>query len=286
MSASPEGTTVRAAVDAVRRRIARLDARLLVQHVAGIGHAEFLAHPERLLAADELRLFMDLVARRAHGEPLAYLTGEREFFGRSFRVTPEVLVPRPDTERLVLAAREAAQARAGLRIVDLGTGSGVIAVTLALECPHAELTAVELSPGALAVARDNALRLGARVRFLAGDWYAPLAGERFDLIVANPPYVAASDPHLAQDGLPFEPDLALTDGGDGLGCLRAIVAAAPEYLAPGGGVLLEHGYDQAAAVRALLAARGFLAIRSLRDLGGNERVSGGVLPGPGSSPPG
>ncbi|HEY5762236.1 MAG TPA: peptide chain release factor N(5)-glutamine methyltransferase [Rhodocyclaceae bacterium] len=272
-----DGTvTVREAVDAVRRRIARLDARLLVQHIVGIGHAEFLAHPERRLSHDEANAFMALVNRRANGEPLAYLTGEREFFGRSFAVTADVLIPRPDTERLVLAAIEVAEERGGeAAILDLGTGSGAIAVTLALELPGARLTATDLSAAALTVAGRNAAVLGATVSFVASDWYAALGPTQFDLIVSNPPYVAAGDPHLAQDGLPFEPDLALTDGGDGLACLREIIAGAPAFLAPGGQLLLEHGYDQAAAVRALLARAGFIAIASRRDLSGHERVSGG-----------
>ena len=273
-----DGTvTVREAVDAVRRRIARLDARLLVQHIVGIGHAQFLAHPERRLSHDEANAFMALVNRRANGEPLAYLTGEREFFGRSFAVTADVLIPRPDTERLVLAALECAEARPNpLEILDLGTGSGAIAITLALELPGATVTATDVSAPALSVAGRNAQALGATVRFVASDWYAALASVRFDLIVSNPPYVAAGDPHLAQDGLPFEPDLALTDGGDGLACLRAIVAGAPACLAPGGRLLLEHGYDQAEAVREMLAVAGFVSIASLRDLSGHERVSGGV----------
>lgn len=276
MSPADGTVTVREAVEAVRRRIPRLDARLLVQHVLGIGHVEFLTRPDRRLGHEEAKAFMDLVNRRAHGEPLAYLTGEREFFGRTFRVSPAVLIPRPDTERLVLAAIESIRGRPA-SIVDLGTGSGAIAVSLALELPAAALVATDLSPAAIAIAQANAEALGATVEFLESDWYAELAGRRFDLIVSNPPYVAAGDPHLAQDGLPFEPDLALTDGGDGLACLRTIIAGAAAHLSPGGRLLVEHGYDQAAAVRGLLSAAGFSAIESLRDLGGNERVSGGVL---------
>jgi release factor glutamine methyltransferase len=278
MNPAADGTvTVRAAVDAVRRRIPRLDARLLVQHIARIGHAEYLAHPERPLSAAEQEAFMALVNRRANGEPLAYLTGEREFFGRSFAVTPAVLIPRPDTERLVLAALERLPADVAPAILDLGTGSGAIAVTLALECRRATVTAVDVSPAALAIARANAAALGAAVEFVESDWFAALAGRRFDLIVANPPYVAAGDRHLAQDGLPFEPDLALAGGADGLACLRVIVAGAPAHLADGGRLLVEHGYDQAAAVRALLAAQGFRQVASWRDLSGLERVSGGCL---------
>lgn len=262
----------------VKGRIPRMDARLLLQHTLGIDHVQFLTHGERRLTPAQLEQFMGLVMRREREEPLAYLTGEREFYGRSFHVSPAVLIPRPDTELLVMLALEHARHRPAPRIADLGTGSGAVAVTLALECPTARVTATDLSPDALAVARANGERLGARVDFRLGDWLTPLAEERFDLIVSNPPYVAARDPHLAQNGLPFEPDLALTDGGDGLSCLRAIVAAAPACLVPGGWLFLEHGYDQAAAVRELLRAAGFKDIASRRDLGDIERVSGGRLP--------
>lgn len=280
---SGETLTVRAAVDLVRRRIARLDARLLVQHRLGISHADYLTHPDRRLGSDEERDFFELVKRRERGEPLAYITGEREFFGRSFAVSPAVLIPRPDTERLVLLALERMREYPAPRVLDLGTGSGAIAVSLAAECPAAQVAAVDLSPEALTVARGNARRHGVDVRFLHGDWYAPVAGERFALLVANPPYVARNDPHLEQDGLPFEPDLALTDQsdqGDGLGCLRTIIAGAPPQLESGGWLLCEHGYDQAAACRELFAEAGFKHVGSWRDLAGIERVTGGRwLPG-------
>lgn len=267
--------TIRAAVNLVRRRIPRLDARLLVQHLLGIGHAEYLAYPERPLDAEQERAFFELVKRRERGEPLAYITGEREFFGRSFAVTQDVLIPRPDTELLVLLALERMLAFDEPRVLDLGAGSGAIAVTLAAERPRAGVCAGDISAAALAVAERNAARHRARVRWLLGDWYGPVAGERFDLIVANPPYVAAQDPHLAQDGLPFEPDIALTDGADGLSCLRTIIAGAPAHLVPGGWLLCEHGYDQAATCRELFAASGFKHVGSWRDLAAIERVTGG-----------
>ncbi|HPT50947.1 MAG TPA: peptide chain release factor N(5)-glutamine methyltransferase [Accumulibacter sp.] len=263
---------------AARQRIDRLDARLLVEHVAACTHAELLAHPERLLSAAQTGELAALVARRARGEPLAYLLRSAGFHGLEFAVTPDVLIPRPETERLVELALERLPAVPAPRIVDLGTGSGILAITLARHCPQATVTAVDLSPAALDVARANAARHGVAVRFCQGDWYLPLGDARFDLIVANPPYVADGDPHLRGDGLPYEPRMALTDGqpgGDGLACIQAIVADSGEHLAPGGWLLLEHGYDQADAVRELLRAHGLVEIASWRDLGGIERVSGG-----------
>jgi release factor glutamine methyltransferase len=209
---------------------------------------------------------------------LAYLLGSADFHGLDFVVSPAVLIPRPDTEVLVTLAAERAHRLAAPRIVDLGTGAGIVAVMLARLCPAAAVFAVDVSSAALEVATLNARRHGVPVSFLAGDWYEPLGGARFDLIVSNPPYVVDGDPHLQQNGLPYEPQSALTDGvagGDGLSCIRAIVAGAPAHLSPAGWLLLEHGYDQAVAVRALLAAAGFSGVASWRDTAGIERVSGG-----------
>ncbi|MFC5301568.1 peptide chain release factor N(5)-glutamine methyltransferase [Azospira restricta] len=274
---APAAQTIRAAVEQVRRRVPRLDARLLMQHLLGITHAQFLADPDRRLSGEQIEAFMTLVLRRERGEPVAYLVGEKDFYSRSFKVTPAVLIPRPDTELIVTLALKRLQTLAWPRVLDLGTGSGAIAVTLACEHPEAAVLAVDVSPAALAVARENAARLGGKVGFVESDWFSALADERFDLIVANPPYVAARDPHLSQDGLPFEPDLALTDGADGLSCIRRIVAEAPAHLVPGGLLLIEHGYDQGAAVRALLAAGPFADVCTWQDLSGNDRVSGGCL---------
>lgn len=281
-AAAPPATIGAAWRDACRH-IDRLDARLLVEYVSGCTHAQLIADPQRPLAADAAQRLQSLVLRRLAGEPLAYLVGSAGFHGLDFAVSPAVLIPRPDTELLVeLALERAAMVSGALRIVDLGTGSGAIAVTLAHKLaqrqPAAAVTAVDRSPAALAVARANALRHAVAVDFVEGDWFSPLAGKRFELIVANPPYVAAGDPHLALNGLPFEPLMALSDGGDGLACLRAIVSDAAAHLADGGWLLLEHGYDQAAAVRALLDAAGFADVASWRDLGGKERVSGGRRP--------
>lgn len=263
-----------------RPKIDRLDARLLLQYATGCTHTDLLARPETPVMAPAFDQFAAWVERRAAGEPLAYLLGEAEFRGRVFQVSPEVLIPRPETEVLIDLALEKLQGMARPSVVDLGTGSGIVAVSLALECPDATVAAVDLSPGALAVARNNAGRLGARVDFHEGDWFAPLAGQRFDVIVSNPPYVAEGDPHLELNGLPHEPRLALTDrepGGNGLACIRRIVAAAAAHLKPGGWLLFEHGYDQGEASRNLLAAAGFKDAFTHPDLAGIARVSGAHL---------
>ncbi len=263
-----------------RGRIDRLDARLLLEHATGCTHTDLLARPETSVIAPAWAQFAEWVGRRATGEPLAYLLGEAEFRGRCFQVSPDVLIPRPETEVLIELAQARIAGLAAPRLADLGTGSGIVAISLALECPAAQVVATDLSPGALAVARNNAGRLGARIDFRLGDWFAPLAGERFDLVVSNPPYVAEDDPHLALNGLPHEPRMALTDqesGGNGLACIRCIVAAAPAHLNPGGWLLFEHGYDQGEASRNLLRAAGFKDAFTHPDLAGIDRVSGGHL---------
>lgn len=269
-------STVAAALAAARAKLPAAEARLLLGHVLGRSAAWLMAHDDEALGEEALLRFAALAARRAGGEPVAYLTGQREFFGRDFAVSPAVLIPRPETELLV----EIALARlfAGARILDLGTGSGCIAITFALEFPQSLVTAVDWSEAALTVARGNAEQLGARVRFVCSDWFASLPGESFDLIVANPPYIAATDPHLAAGDLRHEPVAALSSGADGLDAIRHIIAAAPGFLAPGGQLWLEHGYDQATAVSALLTAAGLSDIEQHRDLADIIRVSGGRLP--------
>lgn len=265
------------------RRVDRLDARLLLEHVCVCTHADLIAYPDREMTPIQAERFGALLERRAAGEPLAYLLGSAFFYGLEFSVSPAVLIPRPDTEVLVEQARRRAQALSAPGIVDLGTGSGIVAIVLARLCPAAEITAIDKSPAALEVARTNAARHGAAIRFLAGDWYAPLGDERFDLVVSNPPYIADADPHLQQNGLPFEPQLALTDGiagGDGLACIRAIVAGARDHLRPDGWLLIEHGYDQAVKVCDLLQEAGFADVESWRDEALIERVSGGRCPKP------
>lgn len=264
------------ALTAARGRIERLDARLLLEYAANCTHADLLAHPETPLSAPAEAKYLSWVGRRAAGEPLAYLVGEAEFRGRVFQVSPDVLIPRPETEVLVELVLACAGKFERPRILDLGTGSGIVAISLALECPAA-VVAVDLSEAAISVARNNADRLGAAVDFRCGDWYAPVAGQRFDLIVSNPPYVAAGDPHLAGDGLPFEPQSALTDGDDGLSCIRAIIAGAAAHLNPGGRLLFEHGWNQGEAARNLLAAAGFQGPLTRPDLAGIDRVSGAQL---------
>ncbi|MFN3544301.1 MAG: peptide chain release factor N(5)-glutamine methyltransferase [Thiobacillus sp.] len=258
-------------------REARLEARVLAAFAWNVAPAWLLAHDTDVPPAEQAAAFDALLTRRLAGEPVAYLTGVREFFGRPFVVTPDVLIPRPDTELLVDLASARIPPDEPINVLDLGTGSGCIAITLALERPHAHVTAVDRSPAALAVAQRNAELLDARVEFLTGNWFEGLAGRRFDLIVSNPPYVAANDPHLAQGDVRFEPATALAAGVDGLDDLRRLVAAAPVHLAPGGALLLEHGYDHAEAVRRLLDAHGYSEVQSWCDLAGIPRVSGGKV---------
>lgn len=253
-----------------------LENRILLCHALGLPRVALITQSERVLTDDEAAALNALARRRLDGEPIAYITGQREFFGLPFKVTPAVLIPRPDTELLVELAL--ARLPANGRLLDMGTGSGAIAVALAHTRFDADVTALDVSEDALAVARENAAANGARVRFLRSDWYDALDGERFGVIASNPPYIVAGDRHLAEGDLRFEPIDALTDHGDGLSDLRAIVAGAIDRLEAGGWLLLEHGYDQAAAVRALLAARGFADVQSWRDLAGIERVSGGQRP--------
>ncbi|MEK0094298.1 peptide chain release factor N(5)-glutamine methyltransferase [Bordetella pertussis] len=256
----------------------RLEARMLAEHVLGRSRAWLLAHDTDPVEPAHEAAWRQLAARRLAGEPMAYLLGGREFMGHWYALTPDVLIPRPDTELLVETALHWLQGRAAPRVLDLGTGSGAIAVSAALGCPQAEVTATDLSAAALAVAEGNAQRLGARVRCLAGDWYEALpAQDRYDLIVSNPPYIAREDAHLAQGDLRFEPRGALTDENDGLAALARIAGGAPGRLLPGGAIWMEHGWDQAEAARALLRQAGLREVHSRRDLAGIERISGGYL---------
>ncbi|RJG15857.1 peptide chain release factor N(5)-glutamine methyltransferase [Massilia cavernae] len=253
-----------------------LENRILLCHALGLTRVGLITQSGRALTEAEAATLAQLVERRWNGEPIAYIVGKREFFGLDFRVTGAVLIPRPDTELLVELALERLPAKG--RVLDMGTGSGAIAVAIAHTRPDAAVTALDVSPEALDVARSNAIANGAAVRFLESDWFGAIEGEQFDLIVSNPPYIAAGDEHLAQGDLRFEPSGALTDHADGLSALRAIVLGAPAHLAPGNWLLMEHGYDQAAQVRALLDARGYLEVQSWRDLAGIERVTGGRAP--------
>lgn len=270
--------TVKAALEELMTQMDRTDAVVIMAEVLGVNRAWIAANPMKILTESQDAQIDMLGAQRAMGRPVAYLLNRREFYGRDFALDSAVLIPRPETETLV----EAALARMGPKdtFLELGTGSGAIAVTLACQRPEASGVATDSSAAALRVARGNAGRhhCEGRIEFLPGSWYEPVAGRRFDLVVSNPPYVAAGDPHLAQGDLRFEPAEALTDGSpDGLASIRAIAAGAPGHLKPGGWLLLEHGYDQADAVRDILAAAGFERLVSLPDLAGIARVAGGMM---------
>lgn len=268
-------TTVGEALRGARTMVSPAEARLLLRHVLGCTAAWLETHRDDPLDPERAAAFSLLVARRAAGEPVAYMLGRREFYGREFEVSPAVLIPRPETELLVDLAVARLRDVAAPRILDLGTGSGCIAVTLALELPEAEVVAVDRSVMALATAEGNAERLGARVLLAESNWFSDLAEERFDLIVSNPPYISTDDPHLHAGDLRHEPLSALASGRDGLDAIRRICAEAAEHLSPGGGLMFEHGYDQAAAAVGLLAENGFIEIEQHRDLAGIARVSGG-----------
>lgn len=257
----------------------RLEARMLLQHALGVSRTWLISHDTDAVPEAQVEAFLGLQTRREQGEPVAYLLGEREFMGHRFQVGPGVLIPRPETELLVEQAQAALSHAKAPRVLDLGTGSGAIAVSIALAMPEAYVTATDASPQALALAQQNAASLGARVAFRQGDWYQALPADAgpFDLIVSNPPYIAAGDAHLAQGDLRFEPDMALTDGADGLAAIRVIIEQAPRWLAPGGQLWLEHGYDQAQAVQQLLRQAGFTQVSSLPDLAGIPRATGGHI---------
>ncbi|OWW19222.1 peptide chain release factor N(5)-glutamine methyltransferase [Noviherbaspirillum denitrificans] len=251
-----------------------LEARILLSHALQLSRVQLITQSERILSQNEADAVNALFERRLQGEPIAYILGEREFFGLALHTTPDVLIPRSETELLVELALDRMPGQA--RILDMGTGSGAIAIAIAHTNPEASVTALDASEGALAVARRNAERHNTRVRFLHSDWYSALGTEQFDIIVSNPPYIVAGDPHLSQGDLRFEPVDALTDHGDGLSAIRAIIDGTPKHLVPGGWLLMEHGYDQASAVRNLLLRQGFRDVQSWQDLAGIERVTGGI----------
>jgi release factor glutamine methyltransferase len=259
------------------KREARIEARALAVHAWQVDAAWLIAHDSDALSREMLAAFHSLLTRRVEGIPIAYLVGSREFYGRPFQVSPDVLIPRPDTELLVELALDRIPPDRPADVLDLGTGSGCIAITLALECPLARVTAVDRSTAALKIAQYNADILDARVEFLSSDWFADLTGRRFDLIVSNPPYIPAADPHLARGDVRFEPVTALAAGADGLDDLRRLSRDARTHLKAGGTLLLEHGYDQGDAAQALLRMNGFDDPQSWPDLAGIPRVSGGKL---------
>ena len=268
---------VRTLLVAVTARLGeRADAEALLLHVLGQSRSWLFAHADDALDTDVRTAFEALVARRAAGEPVAYLTGRRGFWTLELEVTPATLIPRPETELLVELALERLPRDIACRVADLGTGSGAIALALASERSQAQVVATDASVDALAVARRNTQRLGIRnVRFVQGDWLAPLVGERFVLVVSNPPYIEAADPHLAQGDLRYEPAAALASGADGLDAIRRIVADACAHLEPGGWLLFEHGWNQGDAARALLREAGYVQVFTAQDLEARDRVSGG-----------
>jgi release factor glutamine methyltransferase len=247
------------------------EARLLLAEASGFSHASVLACPERKLPAEIEQTFFQCVARRKRGEPIAYIVGHKEFYGLDLIVNPAVLIPRPETELLVDLALQ----REFSSVVDLGTGSGAIALAIKHQRPQARVVAVEASAAALVVAQRNAVKHGLEIEFRHGRWLEPLSGERFHLIVANPPYVAEGDQHLGDLG--FEPRGALVSGPDGLDAIREIAQDAPRYLAPGGWLLVEHGMGQDAAVGALLSQAGLEELDSCPDLARIPRVAGGKV---------
>jgi len=260
----------------VRRLGERVDAEALLLHVLDKPRSWLFAHADEAVDEASARAYAILVERRAAGEPVAFLTGRRGFWTLELEVTPATLIPRAETERLVELALERLPADRTARVADLGTGSGAVALAIASERPLAQLVATDASAAALAVARRNAQRHGLqRVAFLQGDWLAPLYGGRFDLVVSNPPYIEADDPHLAQGDLRFEPRSALVAGADGLDDIRRIVADARAVLAPGGWLLFEHGWNQGASARGLLADAGYAQVFTGQDLEARDRVSGG-----------
>jgi release factor glutamine methyltransferase len=253
---------------------ARLDAEALLMHATGFDRAALVARGDLALDPKQRGHLETLLARRAAGEPVAYLTGRREFWSLDIEVTPDTLIPRPETELLVERALMLIPHDAEWRVADLGTGSGAIALAIARERPCCRVVATDRSAAALAVAQRNAQSLGlTNVEFRSGHWLDPLAGESFELIASNPPYVRARDPHLAQGDVRFEPRAALVAGPDGLEAIRAIAEGAREALLPGGWLLLEHGHDQAAEVARLLRWYGYGEITSHRDLAGIDRVT-------------
>lgn len=274
-------TEVRTLLAAATRTLGeRVDAEALLLHVLQRPRSWLFAHADDLLDAASEAAVLALVQRRAAGEPVAYLTGRRGFWTLELEVTPATLIPRPETELLVELALQRVAPAAAVQVADLGTGSGAIALAIASERPQAQVLATDASIEALAVARRNAQRLGvANLRFAHGDWLAPLEGGRFALVVSNPPYIEAGDPHLAQGDLRFEPASALASGADGLDDIRRIVQGARGVLQRGGWLLLEHGWQQGAAVRALLCQAGYAQVFTAQDLEARERVSGGCLPG-------
>lgn len=276
--------TIGDALRVAQSKIDRIDAQMLIAHALHLSRASVIANADRALTPEQALMLELQIAARERGVPVAQIIGAREFYGRTFQINEHVLIPRPETEILIEQALAPVSKQKWLKtpvnrrlsILDLGTGSGAIAITLALELPHASVTAVDRSPHALALARANATKLGANVAFLESDWFQAVAGKQFDLIVSNPPYIAREDKHLHEGDLRFEPRMALTDeSDDGLASIRLIVANAPLHLQEGGWLMFEHGYDQGAAARELLTLRDFTNISTINDLAAIPRITMG-----------
>ncbi len=258
----------------------RLEAETLLSHVTGQNRTYFRTWPEKTLSDEQHEQFQHLVARRLNGEPVAYLTGFQDFWSLNLKVTPDTLVPRGDTELLVEQALERIPSDQTWHIADLGTGSGAIALSLALERPRCHVVATDINPDTLAIAKHNAqANQLSNVDFKLSNWLKELGAQQFELIASNPPYIAEDDPHLNGDSLPHEPHGALTPGGDGLSALRTIIDQARQHLCSPGWLLLEHGYDQGDAVQHLLRESGYRDVQTYLDLGGNPRMSCGRYDG-------
>jgi release factor glutamine methyltransferase len=271
------GMDIRAAEKVASSKLPILETRLLLSHALGLSRIELITQSETVLSSEQLQCCNDLFYRRMQGEPIAYILGEREFFGRMFAVSPAVLIPRPDTELLVELALENIPQHGN--VLDLGTGSGAIAISIAAERPDCQLLACDISQEALDVAQKNAQTLVANknISFIQSDWYTQIPPQSFDCIVSNPPYIVKEDVHLNQGDLRFEPINALTDHDDGLSAYRNIINGAPNFLKKGGMLLFEHGYNQFEAVQKLLLDHGFIEVQSWQDLAGIWRVTGGRL---------
>ena len=265
---------------AVSSDSASLDAEILLGHVLGKPRTYLRAWPERKPSADQVVFFQCLIRKRLRGMPVAYLTGQREFWSREFHVSPDVLIPRPETELLIEISLALIAKDASAKIIDLGTGSGIIAVTLAKELPKSEITATDLSTAVLKQAKRNAAQHNAdHIRFILSDWLAEVPQEKFDLVISNPPYIAENDRHLAQGDLRFEPKSALTASRDGLADIETIADSALGYLKSGGHLLIEHGFDQEEPVQSIFRNRGYDCVRTYKDLSGRPRATYGFFKG-------
>ncbi len=285
----PMSSTIRQLLTEAQRQLAaalelpltdaRVDAQILMRRALGnVSRAQLIAYDNVAPALVQADVFSALLQRRLRGEPIAYILGEREFYGLNLTVTPDVLIPRPDTETLVEAALARIPQSKPCRVLDLGTGSGAIAIAIAAQCPQAHVMGIDRSIGAVQVASENARRLQiGNIEFKVSDWFSAVGDAQFDMIVSNPPYIAAGDPHLSQGDLRFEPPTALASGADGLEDIRHLASEAPQYLASGGWLMLEHGYDQAARVAQLLVGAGLAEVASVADLSGIMRVTLGRM---------